>query len=399
MTQKEKAKAYDKVREKIAIRFGSNVADEIFSQFEMSDDERIRKAIIKMIANIAGGFPFETYGIIKKEALAWLEKQGNYNRLVEEMKDRKELLSKEKEKATSPNDKLSLGGRIAILEELLAFTKEKQGDKSDIGISSATKQKLKDSLNKALQKETGESWDEFLDEQKHDKVEPKFREGEWIVDNNGIVKQILSYKNGVYKHTHGYSAKILENEWRMWTIQDAKDGDVLAAHECYVIFKEIDGLNIKCYCTYHFMNNPSFYVDTLQNKTAFYPATKEQRDTLMKAMADAGYTFYFEKKELKKIEHTPAWSEEDERTSNKIQCLIGIYRTGDSEHKLCSWIDNLKYRVQPKQEWSEEDEKMYRGLHNLIYSTPYCDSRKELSDFLDSLKNRLQSNHSGLRTE
>ena len=30
----EKAKAYDEVREKIAIRFGSNVADEIFYQFE-----------------------------------------------------------------------------------------------------------------------------------------------------------------------------------------------------------------------------------------------------------------------------------------------------------------------------------------------------------------------------
>ena len=35
-----------------------------------------------------------------------------------------------------------------------------------------------------------------------------------------------------------------------------------------------------------------------QGKTA----TKEQRDTLMKAMADAGYTFDFESKELKKIE-------------------------------------------------------------------------------------------------
>ena len=32
------------------------------------------------------------------------------------------------------------------------------------------------------------------------------------------------------------------------------------------------------------------------------PATKEQRDTLEKAMTDAGYTFDFEKKELKKIE-------------------------------------------------------------------------------------------------
>ena len=39
----EKAKAYDKVREKIALRFGSNVAEEIFFEFEEPEDERIRK--------------------------------------------------------------------------------------------------------------------------------------------------------------------------------------------------------------------------------------------------------------------------------------------------------------------------------------------------------------------
>ena len=33
----------------------------------------------------------------------------------------------------------------------------------------------------------------------------------------------------------------------------------------------------------------------------FYPATKEQREILMKAMTDAGYEWDAEKKELKKI--------------------------------------------------------------------------------------------------
>lgn len=42
----EKARAYDEVREKITIRFGSNVAGEIFSQFEMSEDEKIGKDIL-----------------------------------------------------------------------------------------------------------------------------------------------------------------------------------------------------------------------------------------------------------------------------------------------------------------------------------------------------------------
>jgi hypothetical protein len=76
---------------------------------------------------------------------------------------------------------------------------------------------------------------------------------------------------------------------------------VLAAYECIVLFKEIDGLNIKCRCSYHFTNNPSFYVDNLQAKRAFHPATKEQRDTLMKAMADAGYRWNKEELKLEKI--------------------------------------------------------------------------------------------------
>lgn len=52
------------------------VAEKYFPELKESEDEKIRKAIVKMISDIDGGSPFEKYGIIKKEALAWLEKQG-----------------------------------------------------------------------------------------------------------------------------------------------------------------------------------------------------------------------------------------------------------------------------------------------------------------------------------
>ena len=48
-------------------------------------------------------------------------------------------------------------------DECMAWI-EKQG-KNNMGISEATKQKLEDNLNKALEKETPESWNEFLDKQ------------------------------------------------------------------------------------------------------------------------------------------------------------------------------------------------------------------------------------------
>ena len=100
-------------------------AEFIFPELTKSEDERIRQKLIKTI-----GY-FRSRGIdqqLCEKFLAWLEKQGDYNRLVEEIKKRKELISKEKDKATSTNDKLSLGGRIAILEELLAFTNKKQSE-------------------------------------------------------------------------------------------------------------------------------------------------------------------------------------------------------------------------------------------------------------------------------
>lgn len=40
-----------------------------------SEDEKIRKGLIKIIQNLDGGYPFEKYGTIKRDVLAWLEKQ------------------------------------------------------------------------------------------------------------------------------------------------------------------------------------------------------------------------------------------------------------------------------------------------------------------------------------
>jgi hypothetical protein len=72
MTQKEKADAYDNVRNKIAARFGTNVAQEIFSEYEESEDEKIRKELISFLQ-----LPHPQFvGERKQEKwITWLEKQ------------------------------------------------------------------------------------------------------------------------------------------------------------------------------------------------------------------------------------------------------------------------------------------------------------------------------------
>ena len=74
MTQEEKAKAYDKAIERaksligdtIIEESGQHIAEVIFPELKESEDERIRKEIIKYIKT----------GTYHKDWLAWLEKQG-----------------------------------------------------------------------------------------------------------------------------------------------------------------------------------------------------------------------------------------------------------------------------------------------------------------------------------
>ena len=147
-----------------------------------------------------------------------------------------------------------------------------------------------------------------------DKVEPMFREGDWVVYCNDDVDLITGIEeNGYCINNGGYIPFVCASDIRLWTIQDAKDGDVISWDDskCIAIFKNIydeDSFNSYGFvggCTGTFESRMSYH-----DIEGAHPATKEQRDTLIKAMADAGYAFDFEKKELKKIEQKPVWSQD-----------------------------------------------------------------------------------------
>ena len=81
MTQEEKARAYDKAFEeaKNIHRFSSNIAEikrmeQIFPELKESEDERIRKELIKYFSEGREYLSLIPYN--KEEVLTWLEKQG-----------------------------------------------------------------------------------------------------------------------------------------------------------------------------------------------------------------------------------------------------------------------------------------------------------------------------------
>lgn len=328
LTIQEKAKRYDEAIE-IANEINNkhkaqpfDVMLKVFPELKESEDERIRKALIDYFddANKADENPLQSYGVHTDKAIAWLEKQ--YEKL--QGKSAQEAIN------------------------------EKKVD------------------NQNCIKPTN-------------KVEPKFKikEGKWYI----CISQFCNCIEGrVYKATS--DSRIMDDfgteydihsdaykYFRLWTIKDAKPGDVLADENDIVIFKE-NNYNPKdksgCMVVYCSCNN--FYEIGGINPTFYKPATKEQCEQLEKAMADAGYTFDFEKKELKKIEQSPAWSEEDEDVINHLLAICAgakRYRQfagclQEDITKYQTWLKSLKDRCT----WKPSDEQI-NGIECAIKTLHY----------------------------
>lgn len=231
------------------------------------------------------------------------------------------------------------------------------------------------------------AWLEKQGKQNHtNNVEPKFKIGDFVVDNCGYVWKIEGIINQFYileGIDGGESRPTIEwvdNTFHHWTIQDAKPGDILVDEDNNIgIYQVKDDADWHSYiylgCDNHLYG---FNIGGYHNIKNTKPATKEQRNKFERAMVDAGYTFDFEKKEWKKIERKPAnWSEEDEhRVKDTIYFLDTAKKHYASAVELdacIDWLKLLKDRVQPNQEWSKEDENRFS---NLIYLVEHSDEGK-----------------------
>ena len=158
----------------------------------------------------------------------------------------------------------------------------------------------------------GETWD--YKEPDGDYIDvcatPSFKVGDWITDGN-ITIQIEDVRNNCYTYSNGvlYSTITADKVYHLWTIQDAKDGDVLAADMIkshpspfVAICKKQDGELFETYCFIGY--DGKFYKGETGHVGKYvHPATKEQRDLLFAKMREAEYQWDADKKELRKIQH------------------------------------------------------------------------------------------------
>lgn len=144
--------------------------------------------------------------------------------------------------------------------------------------------------------------------------EPKFHEGEWVVTSYGKVNQVVTVDedgDGFTLDDCTYFSGSWCDMYHLWTIQDAKDGDVICCESGWTcIFKELNSdMSFSSYC---FMDDTGWFCETGSEShtldEAFikayngniYPATKELRNLLFSKMREAGYEWDADKKELRK---------------------------------------------------------------------------------------------------
>ena len=244
---------------------------------------------------------------------------------------------------------------------------KKQG-KNNMGISEATKQELEDNLNKALEKETPESWNRFLDEQGEQKPV------EWSIFDyrtwQHIVSDVLTKRDGIGQYLDDGEckkiAKYMQEEWCKRLSVEQRSTELPKGQDY-----GIDGL----YAAIDILTKTLGEVDGYQTDDGIL-----EHECAISAV-----------KELSKQQKS-FWSEEDKKMSRFIGNAIttngaSIYLKSKGIQVIDAhvWLNWLKERVQPQNTWRPSDEQIgaLESAISLLQSTTLeslCNELKKLRE-------------------
>ena len=254
------------------IDFDITAVEKVFPELAESEDEKIRKQIISFLKE----FEHDHYRSLDFSSwLAWLKKQESVEEIVERCK-------------TSWYNEGKIQGQI---EGLSDDEKYQQG------------------------------WHDAIERQGEqnpaNKIELKFHVGDWIVNNGhsyliaAIEDDRYLFEIGGYTHEqlNWEYIKNADKKYHLWTIEDAKPGDVLCykdeislfAHDiknCTEQGTNFGGFVYHCCYDGKRLILDSLYSLTEQDKIDIHPATKEQRDILFSKMKESGYEWDADNKEI-----------------------------------------------------------------------------------------------------
>ena len=215
-SQRKKAKAYDEAIERVKESYGNGIAEEIFSELNEDDDEKIRRWIIDDIRYNINNEPLNNSEYKKKaeKAIAWLEKQRDKDKLIQELGEYKvkytqEVLEKYVNNMSNKDDERLRKTTIAFLKDFAEQGYENavecidwlenQGKEEYGGLKSFKDEDVRKFMQ-YIEKQAkayefnlpNRSYDIYafakdllvwLEKQSKnstDKIEPKFKVGEWV---------------------------------------------------------------------------------------------------------------------------------------------------------------------------------------------------------------------------
>ncbi len=275
------------------------IVEQIFPELAESEDEKIRKDLIHWVkTNISYERMPVGMNYSNECVIAWLEKQG------------------ERKPSWSEEDEIGYNDALFAIEKARLVAK----DENDMGNLWFAEEWLKSLKGNRVAKKKIEKQDE---RKPANKVEPRFGVSDLVVDNSGYVWKIEGILNQFYllEGVEGGESRLkieqVNKDFHLWTIQDAKDGDVLVLFppkgaERLFIFKEIKNSGVfknaafypvDFHCTlvknvFRIKSEFEYIGETNEN---FAPATKEQRELLFSKMKEAGYGWNKEECTLEKI--------------------------------------------------------------------------------------------------
>ena len=337
---------YEEAYRKVAVRFGSSVANEIFPEFTESEDERIHELVTKIIGwyHVSHNYFPE---ISKEKVMAWLEKQKPIE-LHQDNDDsiRKELLKHLKEGAEGYEP----AGSSEDYSRWLAWL-EKQADPVKYYEDKIVPKFTFDdvlALQCAMETANKIQNDKELYEQLvslHNRVHDAYHLEKQGEQNHKIIKG----KNYFCVKTHNYAGV----EWIKGTKYYASDNYTLVNQGC------------ECYCPEYSKEEHNNLFEEVKYDDCVEKQGKKSsiRERYDRIKDSEWFKKTHEGMSVSEEERKPAWSEEDERMLTLLCVIVRSQRLGKvitpkEESDISKWIDKwLNHNPLPHWKPSEEQIK------------------------------------------
>lgn len=275
-------------------------AEFVFPELTESEDERMRKELLDYLhtRQVVEGL---TDTKVKMDWVTWLEKQK-----AKEDLDRMAPIYEDKESFESDIDTINPKFKVG---DVMRTLQEADGNiTSGLPVVVSIDDKYYHCISELIAIKDQDDY-EYPPmnrmQEPTDKVEPKFKVGNFIVNNNnGTVFQVTKISDGEYCISHLYdsfeeytSITDVDKNYHLWVIEDAKEGDVLAGRFGIFLFKG----KIYGYCG--LLSDDTFIMSTGDNEwtKCLHPATNVQRDLLFVKMRTSGYKWNDQKKRLEHL--------------------------------------------------------------------------------------------------